>query len=252
MDRNHCPVCSGIGVQLGQEHAHKPDIATRNIRDLMRYRASLVRMRTGVKNRIHALLTRLNVKNAYSDLFGKAGRRYLKRLELSPLHRESLDGYLRLVDYLNSEMKRAEAQVAEAFRGSHEAQLLATIPGVGPVLALTIASEIDDIDRFHSAKHVSSYAGLVPSTSQSGAHAWHGKITKQGSAWLRWALIEAVIHAVRYQSPIKDSYARLKKRKGNKIARVAAARKLCTYIYHMLKEDKDYESVIRYLKSDLG
>jgi transposase len=156
------------------------------------------------------------------------------------------------MDHLNAEMKRADLRVAQAFAESHQAQLLATIPGVGPVFALTIASEIDDIDRFHSAKHVSSYAGLVPSTSQSGAHAWHGKITRQGSAWLRWALMESVIHTVRYQSPIKDSYVRLKKRKGNKIARVAAARKLCTYIYHMLKEDKDYDSVVSFLKSDLG
>ena len=232
--------------------AHKADRETRHLRELLRFRASMVRMRASVKNRVHSLLAKLNVKHSYSDLFGKEGTRFLRELTLPSVYREALDGYMKIIGALSAEVKKAEKRVSGEYKGSPEAQLLSTIPGVGPLLALTIASEIDDIDRFHSAKHLSSFAGLVPSTSQSGGNTHHGKITRQGSAWLRWALAEAIIHAVRYPGPLRDFYIKLEKRKGKKVARVAAARKLSTYVYHMLKEKKDYQAVTRYLKSDLG
>jgi transposase len=232
--------------------AYKPDIATRHLRELLRYRASLVSTRTGLKNKMHALLARLNERNSYTDLFGKAGTLYLERLELAPVYRKSLDGFLRLLREVNLEIEEADAEVRCAFAESAGAQLLATIPGVGRLISLTILAEIVDIDRFHSAKHLASYAGLVPSTSQSGDRAKHGRITRQGSKWLRWALVEAAIHAVGKPGPLRDYYQKLKKRKGNKIARVAVARKLCPYIYHMLKEGKDFDSIVAYSKSDLG
>lgn len=232
--------------------AHKADRDTRHLRELLRYRASLVRMRASSKNRVHSLLAKLNVKHPYSDLFGKEGTRFLRELTLPTAYQNSLDGHMKIIGTLSAEVKKAEKRIDGAYKESPEAQLLSTIPGVGPLLALTIASEIDDIDRFHSAKNLASYSGLIPSTSQSGGHAHHGKITKQGSVWLRWALAEAVIHTVRYPGPLMDFYQKLERRKGKKAARVAAARKLCTYIYHMLKEKKDYQAVVRYLKSDLG
>lgn len=213
---------------------------------------ALVRVRTGIKNRVHAMLAKLNIDNPYSDLFGKAGVGHLKNLDLSPPYRDSLDGYLAIINVLNVEIAKAERVVEATFEDSADAQLLSTIPGVGPLLALTIAAEIDDVGRYPSSKHLASSSGLVPSTSQSGNHSYHGNITRQGSAWLRWALVEAAIHTVRYPGPVKDYYLKLAKRKGKKIARVAAARKLSTYVYHMLKERKDYRHIIEFLKSDLG
>lgn len=232
--------------------AYKPDIETRHLRELLRYRAYLVKMRTGIKNKVHALLTKLNIGNPYTDLFGKAGTRFLHQLDLPPVHRRALDGYLGLIDDIDREISRADKQVDRALDKFPQAELLATIPGVGRILSLTILAEIADINRFPSAKQLASYSGLVPSTSQSGNTVRHGRITRQGSRWLRWALIEATVNVARYPGPLKDHYLKLRKRKGNKIARVACARKLCTYIYHMLKEGKDYHCVASYLKSDLG
>jgi transposase len=232
--------------------AYKADIETRHLRELLRYRASVVRMRASVKNKIHALLTKLNIGNPYSDLFGKGGIRYLENLRLATVYRQALDGHLTILTTLNNEIKKADERVERESAGSLEARLLESVPGIGRVLSLTILSEIGDINRFHSAKHLASFAGLVPSTSQSGGPAKHGGITHQGSAWLRWALCEAAMHVVRSPGPLRSFYLKQKKRKGNKIARVAVARKLCTYIYHMLKEGKDFSSVVSYGKSDLG
>jgi len=130
--------------------------------------------------------------------------------------------------------------------------MLETIPGVGPILALTIIAEVGEVSRFHSAKHLASFAGLVPSTSQSGSSTWHGHITRAGSSWLRWALVETAIHTSTRPGPVRDKYPTLKKRKGNKIARVAVARRLATCAYHMLKEGKYFSEVISCSIGDLG
>lgn len=115
---------------------------------------------------------------------------------------------------------------------------------MGVTLSLLILSEIGEVGRFGSAKHLASYAGLVPSVCQSGARVRHGRIVRQGSRWLRWALVEAAIHAARKPGPIRDHYLRIGKKKGAKVARVAAARKTATYIYHMLREMKAYEELL--------
>ena len=232
--------------------AYKADRETRQLRELVRMRAYLVRSRTGYKNKVHAVLTRMNIPNPFSDLFSKKGTTYLRGLELAPAYRDSVDAYLGMIEALGAQIDRADALVHEKFCGRGDAQLLATVPGIGEFLALMIAGEIGDISRFSSAKGLASYSGLVPSTSQSGNTTHHGKMTRQGSVWLRYALVEATIHAVRKPGPLRTFYARLSAKKGNKVARAAAARKLCTYVYHMLNEQKTYDEVMAFGRGDLG
>ena len=232
--------------------AYKPDAEIRALRELMRYRAFLVRERTKTKNAVHALLTRGNIQHPWSDLFGRAGLAYLKDLALPAQKRFLLDGYLGVLANLTQEISRVDKKISGEYRASGDARLLATMPGVGPLLALFILAEVGDISRFHTAKQLSSHAGLVPSTSQSGGRVRHGRITRQGSPWLRWALVEAAIHASRYPGPLRDHYLRLKRKKGNKIARVAVARKMSTYLFYMLKEGKTYGEVVNRFTSDLG
>jgi transposase len=247
---------SGILAHLSRmdfvPESYKPDTRTRHLRELLRYRASLVRTRSSIKNRVHALLARLNVRHSFSDLFGKAGTSFLKGLELPPVYRRALDGHLAMIAEIERQLKPVEADLLEVYRDSPEAGLLSSIPGVGPVLSLTIMAEIGDAGRFGSAKRLASYAGLVPSTSQSGNHARHGHITKQGSPWLRWALVEAAVNHAKLGGPLRGYYMKMKRKKGNKIARVALARKMATYIYHMLKEEKEFSAVMERQKSDLG
>jgi len=224
--------------------AYKPDQKARSLRELLRYRASLVGKRTGIRNAIHALLARGNISIPSSDIFGKAGMEYLLKLELPPQRRFALDGYLEVLKALTHEIKKAEEKIKEEYKSSPEAQLLSTVPGVGLILSLTILSEIGEISRFKRARQLSSYCGLCPSTAQSGNTVKHGRITRQGSKWLRWAFVEAAIQASGKPGPLRDFFLKLKKRKGGKIARVAVARKISTYVFHMLKEGKNFEELI--------
>lgn len=104
--------------------------------------------------------------------------------------------------------------VKEIHRKDNDAQLLATIPGVGVTLATLISTEIDGIERFPSPSKLCSYAGLVPSTHSSGGKTYHGKITSEGNRWLRWALVEATVPASYADAAIKERLDAFREKKG--------------------------------------
>jgi len=118
-----------------------------------------------------------------------------------------------------------------------------TAPGIGPILGYTIASEIGDIGRFASPKKLVGYTGLCPFVRRSGARDDRGPLTKSGPKYLRWALIEATIHAARhpaYQARYARTSKRLGRQRGPKVARVEVARDLAAAIWHMLTKRQPF------------
>ena len=120
-------------------------------------------------------------------------------------------------------MTRGRLWVAEEFP---QIEALLDLYGIGPYSALLIVAELGEVERFGDARQVGAYAGLTPQVHQSGEHAWHGPITKQGSRWLRWILVQAAIKLVRRDARLAAFYQRVRKRRGRNVARVAVARKL--------------------------
>ena len=223
--------------------SYVPERSVRLSRELLRYRASLVKIQTRVKNKIHMVLAKNNVSNEYSDLFGKAGMSFLRSLSLPESYKIALDGYLTVLDAVRNEIKIVSSKVQQVAEQDPDAILLMSIPGVGYYSALLIKSEIGDIRRFPSAKRLCSYSGLVPSTHQSGNVSYHGHITKRGSKWLRWILIESAIHVAKRPGPLRRFYYKVERKKGGQIAKVATARKLLEWIYHILGDGMSYQEV---------
>lgn len=223
--------------------SYVPGRQIRMNREMLRYRASLVRIKTGIKNRIHTILAKNNIHHDFTDLFGRKGKEFLRGLELADAYKLALDGYLTVLEGLEEEIKLADKQITATAKEDEDAKLLMTIPGVSYYSALLIKSEIGEINRFPSAKQLCSYAGLVPSTYSSGNTLFHGHITKQGSKWLRWVVSEAINHAVIKPGHLQEFYIRLAKKKGNKLAKVAAERKLLEWIYHILKEGYTFQDM---------
>jgi transposase len=223
--------------------SYVPERSVRLSRELLRYRASLVKIQTRVKNKIHMVLAKNNVSNEYSDLFGKAGMSFLRSLSLPESYKIALDGYLTVLDAVRNEIKIVSSKVQQVAEQDPDAILLMSIPGVGYYSALLIKSEIGDIRRFPSAKRLCSYSGLVPSTHQSGNVSYHGHITKRGSKWLRWILIESAIHVAKRPGPLRRFYYKVERKKGGQIAKVATARKLLEWIYHILRDGMSYQEV---------
>jgi transposase len=214
--------------------AYIPPREIRDLRELLRYRAALVRLQTMVKNRIHAILLKHGYQAPVSDAFGVRGREWLATLSLRPVYQQAVHGCLQILDVVHHQIETASGDINQQAKITPAAQRLCTLPGIGPCTALLILAEIGDVSRFPSPKHLVSYAGLAPTVHASGGRVRIGHISKQGSPWLRWILVEAALHAGR-KEPYQALYQRLTKRKGWHTARVAVARELLTKVYWMLR-----------------
>jgi len=226
-----------------------PPKEVRDTRELLRYRASLVRLRTQIKNKIHAILLKNGISHPFSDLFGKGGLKFLKELPLREAYKVPLEGYIQALENLSFLIKEISKHIDTLANKDDNVKLLMTIPGIGAYSAMLIMSEIGDIARFHSKKHLSSYAGLVPSTRSSANKIRHGHITTGGSKWLRWILIEAAQKAYLYKGPLYSFYQRIRYKKGYQKAVVALARKISIIIYYILKNKVTFQYFISNYRS---
>ena len=219
-----------------------PDEATQAMRRRLQRRSQLVRTRSAAKNEIHAaLMRRLVPKPGFSDLFGKAGRRWLAELELPAAERESVSSAMRQIEFCESEIAAIEKVVASEALGSEEIRRLMSVPGVGAITAAAFMAAVGDIRRFPSAKKLVGYLGLDPIVRQSGSsEASYGRISKQGSAAGRYALVEASWSVVKAPGPLRAFYERTKGRRGASVAIVATARKLACLFWTLLVRGEDY------------
>ena len=256
-----------------------PPAPVRELRDLTRYRKTLVQERAQEVNRLHKVLETANVKltAVATDVLGKSGRAMLEALvkgatdpeilaelargrlrqklpqlqealdgRVEPHHRLLLKHILAHIAFLEETLEQLQRDIEERLHPFEEAMtLLMSIPGIQALAAATIVGEIgDDMTRFPSAKHLASWAGVCPGNKQSGGKRLSGKTT-QGNATLR-AMLAEVVWVI---SHMKDNYLsaqyhRLARRLGKKKAVVAVSHSLLVIIYHVLSTKQPY--------SDLG
>lgn len=252
-----------------------PDRAARQLRELTRWRVSLVQERNRVTNRIQKLLEDANIKlsSVASDVLGKSGRAMLNALadgqndpvvlaELAlrqlrgkiPKLREALRGGMRehhrfmlremldQVDEVDRRIERVEARIEEQTRDFHEAVArLETIPGVGRVTAQSLVAEIGvEMSRFPTSGHLASWAGMCPGNHESAGKRHSGK-TRPGNKWLRRLLIQAAWAAARAKGTyLRAHYHRIAARRGRKRAIVAVGHTLLTIYWHMMSRGINY------------
>jgi len=209
-----------------------PPLPIRELRELCRSRHALVQVRTALINRLRAVLLRQGLVEA-RRLAKTADDAWLEGLALPPRAAASVATLRHVLAIVRREAARADGDVRRATDGDRIAITLQQLRGIGPVLALTIRAEIGDIRRFPTGAHVASYAGLVPRVEASAGHVRYGRITRRGSPWLRWALIEAAMHGTRRTDRIGRWGRGLAIRKGALKARVALARVLCEEIHRL-------------------
>jgi transposase len=224
--------------------AYVPGKQTREAKNILRQRMFFVRLQTMVKNRIHDILDRhqevMSEAPKVSDLFGATGMKWLKGVVLTGGDNRLLASEIELLEVLRGKISESDDVIAGLAKGDKRAKLLRTIPGIGAFFSVLILYEIDDVNRFSSPDKLCSYAGLVPSTYASGGKVYHGRITKQGNKWLRWAVTEAVQPARKSDVDIYAHYQRLKVRKGSNAAKVATGRRLLTIVYRVLSQERPY------------
>jgi len=224
--------------------AHVPARETRLRKEELRQRLYWARLRTRIRNRVHALLDRqaeLQMPQC-SDLFGRKGFNALSKLNLPEPDAALLCEDLELLQLIDRQIKAQEARIVE-FNSSDQSTLyLQSLPGMGKNLAAVAAAEIDCIERFSSAAKLCAYAGLVPTTYASGGKAYQGHLLKSRNTWLQWAFIEAAWVAIGCSSYFGAIYRyhRARGKKAN-VAITIIARRMCQIAFTLLKERRNFQ-----------
>ena len=225
----------------------------RSQREWLRYRMTLVRLQTGLKNRIHAILHRHGIVREESDLFGTSGRRFLQTLvgpgeaTLPDSGRAMLKGYLQLLDQLRRQIASVTREIRGQITRTPAGERLRTLPGIDYILGYTILAEVGRIERFRSAKHLASYSLLAPRAYDSGeddGEAPKGRhVGHAGRRTLKWAWIEAAHGAVRQGGRFREIFDR--RTNGGTRDRnrgyIAVGHELCRTAYAMWTKEVDYQ-----------
>jgi transposase len=220
-----------------------PDPRVREERELARFRLHLVKHRSALKNRIHSTLINFGRPCPVTDLFGVEGRKLLGGLDVPEPWRSNVAASLELIDDLGAQIEDANRRLRAGHANHAYVPLLRSAPGIGWVLAFTIAAEIGEIERFASPEKLTGYTGLCPRVIQSGESDRRGPLSKHGPTYLRWALLEATMHALRhpaYSERYQRTKRRLGKQRGAKVAQIDVARRLCHAIWHMLTRNETF------------
>ena len=223
-----------------------------DIRRVLKSRSILVRALVSLKNQVHGLLLGYGIESKRGQLQSKRERqRILRDLEDHNKYygyaAQALKPMFDSIDNLSNEVKRLEEVLLNLVSKDKDVELLMTIPGVGLITAATIRAYTDDIGRYESSKKYSAYAGLVPWVQNSNETIHHGRITKRGPTELRTAFVQMVMGMLRYTKRTNNyrivaKYQDMKKTKGSGKSIIAAARKLSTMVYTMLKSREVFDT----------
>jgi len=214
--------------------AYIPPEPYHQLRELVRRRARLGRELAEAKIQLRALLGRQNRQAPYRTPFGVRGLAWFRNQDFGWIENLCRDELLARLTHFGRQAAILDQHIERLADAFPQATALTEIHGIGLYSALLIVAEIGEPERFRSAKQVGAYAGLTPRVHQSGGHCYRGSITRQGSAWLRWILVEAAIKTIRRDAALKNFYSRVRKRSSAKIARVAVARKLAEICWKRL------------------
>jgi len=212
----------------------------RQLRELVRHRVKLVNQRSGLKASVHAVLAKQGLTIGVSDLFGVRGQALLAAAPLDAAYRARVNALCRLITEFDFEIDLAGrligTQLARDPVYGPGYRVIQQIPGIGPVLAGVLVVEIGDVHRFAGARQLCSWAGLTPKHRESDLHVHRGRVTKQGSRLVRWAVVEAAQKVPASCAWLAGARAGITVRRGRNIATVAVARKLLTLVFYGLRD----------------
>jgi transposase len=218
-----------------------PSLPDRELRERLRRRMHLVRLRTSCKARVYGLLTQWGVRVRLTRLRDGDGLELLAQRGVPPVWCRSVAEALAVIDQLDGRIRQLDHELVPLAAADHRVELLDTIPGVGQLLALTLAAEIGDISRFATPRKLIGYSGLSPRVRQSGQSDRTGKLTKAGPRTLRWAAVEAAQSAWRDSNPWHRLYVDVTHRHGSGQAKAAVARKILIAAWHILARGEPFK-----------
>lgn len=222
-----------------------PGERERYVRELLSHRGRVNRARTAVINELHAVYSKRNIE-LRGVVWLRAEPKALRVKELTGYAVRIVQENVSLLQFLNEQLKGLDRELKVIAMEDPQARRLMSIPGVGPVTAVAMSCLVGDIKRFASAKKLVSYFGIAPRVRESAGRERHGHISKEGNRMVRWLSVQAALSHIRCsRGGARRHYVGVCHRRGKKIARVAATRKLLGVMYQLMKEKIDYEEFLR-------
>jgi transposase len=219
-----------------------PSLEARELRERLRRRLHLVRLRSSAMSRIYGLGSQWGLRLTARRLRRPDGLQLLADSGMPPVWQRSILEALAVIDLLDERIAPLEAELKPIARSDPDVLLLRTIPGLGDLLALTLSAEIGEISRFSSSGKLVGYAGMAPGVHQSGDRSKPVlPLSKAGSRTLRWAAVEAAQHARHQTSPCHQLYRDLAQRSSVNDAKSAVARKTLIASWHMLSRQQPFK-----------
>ena len=216
-----------------------PTAKEREYRELLRHRSSLVQTATRSKLHVHALLDKENKGIRFP--FSKQGRQQIKELDLSESRRKIIEHELDVIDFVEEHAHTQQLRIHLLASYEPEVKRLRTIPGFEVLMATAFLAEVGDVSRFGNGDQVAAYFGLVPRVYASGNTMRCGRITKAGSKFMRWMLVQAAWAAIKSSPNLRQSFGAIGRRRGQKVAIIAIARKLATIAFRVLRDKTTYK-----------
>jgi transposase len=215
------------------------DQKTRQIRELIRSRLTLVYDRTRNIHRLTTLLDKLGIdrKRIYLTL---QGIRAIESNNIPDVYQHIIQDYKERLLYLTKKLYDLRKRILSIVQQDQDMQRLETIPGIGSFSAALIKSEIMDIKRFSSFNRLCAYAGLAPRTFSSANKLYHGALNKNRRKYLQWILLENVYKFIKALPQKEEKFEKIKKLKNHNVAKVVLARDFLKIIYHVLKEQRPF------------
>lgn len=220
--------------------SHITSVPMREVKEILRMRAYIVKQRTGYKIKLRDLIAKLNKICEAEDIASKKARTWIEENITQFPYNKNATHLLQMIDTATETIHEYDKQVKEYCKQFSQIELLKTIPGIGNITALTLLCEIDDINRFKTPGQLFSYAGLVPTVSSSGGKTHYGRLRK-GNTWIKAVLGEASMVAIRKDEWLKQKYEQIKDKKHAKSARVVIMRKLLNAVYQVLVKQEAYK-----------
>ena len=218
-----------------------PSLDDRALRERLRRRTHLVRLRASAMNRIFGLLTQWGLRLSLKRLRAPDAMELLAARGVEETWRRSIAEALAVIDLLDERIAPLHEELRPFAAADPRVLLLRTIPGIGELLGLTFAAEIGDVARFGSPRKLIGYAGLAPRVNQSGDRSRTGALSKAGSRTLRWAAVKAAHQSWRPSNPWHELYAQLAARHGKNPAKSAVARKVLIAAWHVLSREQPFK-----------
>jgi transposase len=218
-------------------------VPSRNVRasrTLLGHRINLVKEQTRIKNRIHSLLDKYDLKCEYDHMFGSHGMRWLRILQLDRGYDQTLlQSLLRQLEFLNREEETADSQIAQDAMDNRYVPIIMSMTGFDYYSASLLAAYIADIRRFPSPEHLVSWAGICPSVHQTRNSLHMGRM-KDGNRKVKWVMIQAANVAVRNDPRMRAFYERKLRRHRHNVAITHVANKMLKIMWHMFRENRLY------------